>query len=148
MKKAQASMVMMAVLAMVALAAVTMFFKGGITSSVVADIEDKDEFALPEGVDVECVDSDYGFNLFDEGSAALVIDGEIVIEMKDRCLFDESDIAETVCDGYKAKEIESRCPVLEFPEGMVQTKCIDTMEGSRCESCEDYGLVDCDGRCC
>jgi hypothetical protein len=148
MKKASATPIILALLAVVALAAVTVLFKVGITGASVAEIE-----AVPSDkpIDIEsaeCVDSDGGFNLFESGTGTLFIDGEEEITMTDRCLFEEYAIAETVCEGDEVKQVKGTCPLIDFPDGQRQSDCVAGSGGARCEGCADYGMVECDGKCC
>ncbi|MBN2112243.1 hypothetical protein JW707_04040 [Candidatus Woesearchaeota archaeon] len=148
MKKASATPIILSLLAIVALAAVTIFFKVSLTGAVVAEPEQEPAEAVIDIDSAECFDSDGGFNLFESGNGILVIDGSEKIEMKDRCLFEEYGIAETVCRGDEVKQVKGYCPLIEFPDGARQSDCIEDSEGARCKNCADYGLIDCDGKCC
>lgn len=148
MKKASAKPIVLSLIAILALAAVTIFFKGGFTGAVVVEVEADPDEQVIDLEEAECLDSDGGFNLFESGKGVLIINGKEEIEMKDRCLFEEYGIAETVCAGDEVKQVKGTCPIVEFPDGPRQGECIDSPEGARCEGCADYGLVDCDGKCC
>ena len=149
MKKANATPIILALFAIAALAVVTLTFKGGITSSVVVEPLEQERLVRNVEIEgVECLDSDGGFNLFEAGKAMLLVYGEQVVEMADRCLYEEVEIAETVCRGDEAVQIESSCPIIEFPEGARQAKCIEDSGSARCESCADHDMADCDGKCC
>lgn len=151
MKKMQKSPIIAALCGMAFLAVFTLIFRGGLTASVIVEPEELENLINSRSAnftsEVLCEDSDRGFSLFDAGRAVLIIDGKRALEMKDLCLAEDYDISEIVCDGYKIKQVKSRCPVLQFIDHQEQSLCIETEFGARCETCADYGLVSKEGIC-